>query len=272
MEKFKSWTDWIFFFFFFFWWKSLKRLIASQISSSSQLIVLASSTQSWCSSPLLWIAHSDCLSLFDWALEWRMWPCVYLHSRTWLVRGHSKSQINSAPEGWGGSQKKETLKITTLHQCGAYEIKPPPEHVRLHVLLFFFSPSAWLSWMARLWRQGNEQEGKSVHEWANVWVKKKWAKGKRTPPRTASETAELMERQRAQMGQYLNEGLHIAVKQLTVKNGARSRLPHSLGFRGKSGGPGEMVVGGYGWYMIIMNNNATGLTIHHNTFSQHFFF
>ena len=129
------------FFFFFFYWKKLKKLFSSQISSSSQLIVLASSTQSWCSSPLLWIAQgSDCLSLFDWALEWRMWPCVYLHSRTWLVRGHSKSQINSAPEGWGGSQKKETLKITTLHQCGAYEIKPPPEHVRLHVLLFFFHP------------------------------------------------------------------------------------------------------------------------------------
>lgn len=60
-------------------------------------------------------------------------------------------------------------------------------------------------------------------------------------PRTASKTAELMEKQRAQMGQYLNEGLHIAVKQLMVKSGARSTLPHSLGFRGKSGGPGEMV-------------------------------
>lgn len=43
------------------------------------------------------------------------------------------------------------------------------------------------------------------------------------------------------MGLYLNEGLHIAVKQPTVKNGARSTLPHSLGFRGKSWGPGEMV-------------------------------
>lgn len=77
--------------------------------------------------------------------------------------------------------------------------------------------------------------------------KKEVGKRQENPPRTASETAELMERQRAQMGQYLNEGLHIAVKQLTVKNGARSRLPHSLGFRGKSGGPGEMVVGGGVW-------------------------
>lgn len=39
--------------------------------------------------------------------------------------------------------------------------------------------------------------------------------------------------------QYLDEGLHIAVKQLTVKNGARSTLPHSVGFRGQSGRPGE---------------------------------
>lgn len=49
------------------------------------------------------------------------------------------------------------------------------------------------------------------------------------------------QRQRAQAGSYLDEGLHIAVKQLTVKYGARSTLPHSLGFRGKSGGPGDMV-------------------------------
>lgn len=40
-------------------------------------------------------------------------------------------------------------------------------------------------------------------------------------------------------GPYLDEGLHIAVKQLTVKNGARSTLPDSVGLRGQSGGPGE---------------------------------
>lgn len=87
--------------------------------------------------------------------------------------------------------------------------------------------------------------GKSVHEWANIGVKRV-VKGKRAPPptpRTASQTAELTGRQRAQMGQYLNGGLHVAVKQLTVKNGARFTLPHSLGFRGESGGPGEMVRG-----------------------------
>lgn len=100
---------------------------------------------------------------------------------------------------------------------------------------------------------------KSVHEWANIWIKE-WSKA-REPPRTASETAELMERQRAQMGWYLDEGLHIAVKQLTVKNGARSRLPHSLGFRGKSGGPGEMV-GGVWLVHGNLNNNATGIKTH----------
>lgn len=38
---------------------------------------------------------------------------------------------------------------------------------------------------------------------------------------------------------YLDEGLHIAVKQLMVIRGARPRLPHFLWFRGKGGGPGK---------------------------------
>lgn len=38
---------------------------------------------------------------------------------------------------------------------------------------------------------------------------------------------------------YLDEGLHIAVKQLMVIHGARPRLPHFLWFRGKGGGPGK---------------------------------
>lgn len=38
---------------------------------------------------------------------------------------------------------------------------------------------------------------------------------------------------------YLDEGLHIAVKQLMVIRGARPRLPHFLWFRGKGGGPGN---------------------------------
>lgn len=62
------------------------------------------------------------------------------------------------------------------------------------------------------------------------------------------------QRQRAQAGSYLDKGLHIAVKQLTVKNGARSRLPHSLGFRGKSGGPGDMV------RVFGKKNNNTAVT------------
>lgn len=42
------------------------------------------------------------------------------------------------------------------------------------------------------------------------------------------------------MGGYLDEGLHIAVKQFMVIDGARPRLPHFLWFRGESGGPEEM--------------------------------
>lgn len=38
---------------------------------------------------------------------------------------------------------------------------------------------------------------------------------------------------------YLDEGLHIAIKQLMVIHGARPRLPHFLWFRGKCGGPGR---------------------------------
>lgn len=38
---------------------------------------------------------------------------------------------------------------------------------------------------------------------------------------------------------YLDEALHIAVKQLMVIHGARPRLPHFLWFRGKGGGPGK---------------------------------
>lgn len=36
---------------------------------------------------------------------------------------------------------------------------------------------------------------------------------------------------------YLDEGLHIAVKQLMVIHRAWPRLPHFLWFRGKGGGP-----------------------------------
>lgn len=55
--------------------------------------------------------------------------------------------------------------------------------------------------------------------------------------------------------QYLDEGLQTAVKQLTVKNGARSILPHSAGLRGESGGPGETarIHGGYGDRSSIQN-------------------
>lgn len=38
---------------------------------------------------------------------------------------------------------------------------------------------------------------------------------------------------------YLDEGLHIAVKQLMVIHGAWPRFPHFLWFRGKRGGPGN---------------------------------
>lgn len=38
---------------------------------------------------------------------------------------------------------------------------------------------------------------------------------------------------------YLDECLHIAVKQLMVIHGAWPRLPHFLWFRGKGGGPGN---------------------------------
>lgn len=38
---------------------------------------------------------------------------------------------------------------------------------------------------------------------------------------------------------YLDEALHIAVKQLMVIHGTRPRLPHFLWFRGKGGGPGK---------------------------------
>ena len=61
-----------------------------------------------------------------------------------------------------------------------------------------------------------------------------------------------VERGRPLKGQYLDEGLHIAVKQLTVKKAAGSRLRHSQGFRGKSGGPGEMVGGGECKYMATI--------------------
>lgn len=38
---------------------------------------------------------------------------------------------------------------------------------------------------------------------------------------------------------YLDEVLHIAVKQPMVIHGAGSRLPHFLWFRGEGGGPGK---------------------------------
>jgi hypothetical protein len=75
--------------------------------------------------------------------------------------------------------------------------------------------------------------------WSETEKQSKTGQGGRTP-RTVSKDSLHTERPyggQIRGSQYLDEGLHIAIKEFMIKNGARSRLPHSPGFRRKSGGP-----------------------------------